>query len=115
VAVDDRVELLLRGEPVGRWLADPRGQLSLETRHPDHEELVEIGAEDRQELDPLEQRRALVHGFMEDARVEVQPGELPIEIRLWALSFGLCAWSCGGHGRGREALIPRNRAQSGPS
>ena len=37
---------------------DPGGDPALEAGHPHHEELVEVGGEDRQEPDPLEQRQA---------------------------------------------------------
>ena len=40
-----------------------------------------IAGEDRQELDPLEQRVALVARLVQDARVELEPGELAVEVR----------------------------------
>ena len=49
--------------------------LLLEARDADHEELVEVGAVDRDELQPLEQRVALVERFFEDAIVELEPRE----------------------------------------
>ena len=44
------------------------------------EELVEVGAEDREELRALEQRQRRVLGEREDPRVELEPGELAVEI-----------------------------------
>src|SRR4029450_945545 len=47
-----------------------------------HEELVEVCREDGAELHALEQRDVLVLGELEDARVEVQPGELAVDQTL---------------------------------
>src|SRR5262245_46322188 len=44
-----------------------------------HEELVEIGADDGHKLEPLQERRALVGGLMQNALVEFQPAEITIE------------------------------------
>jgi len=46
----------------------------------DHEELVHVGVADGQELDPLEQRVALVEGLLEASPVELQPGQLPVDV-----------------------------------
>ena len=46
--------------------------LLLEAADPLHEELVEIGADDREELDPLEQRGARVLGLVQHAPVEAR-------------------------------------------
>jgi hypothetical protein len=43
-------------------------------------ELVEIGAEDGQELEPLEQRSAGVAGLVQNSAVELEPGELSIQV-----------------------------------
>ena len=55
--------------------------LLLERRDPDHEELVEVGPVDRDELEPLEQRVALVERLFEDAVVELQPRELAVDVQ----------------------------------
>ncbi len=47
-----------------------------------HEELVEVRGEDREELEPLEQRHALVDGFGQHPAVEFEPAEVPVEPRL---------------------------------
>ena len=44
-----------------------------EAAHAHHEPLVEVGAEDLDELQALEQRDALVEGLVEHAVVEAQP------------------------------------------
>jgi hypothetical protein len=50
-----------------------------------HEELVEVRAEDRQELHPLEQRVALVERLAQHAGVEVEPAQLAVDEELWRL------------------------------
>ncbi len=45
-----------------------------------HEELVEIGTHDGEELDAFQQRCAVVLGLVQYAAVESQPGELAIEV-----------------------------------
>src|SRR5207244_634143 len=46
-----------------------------------HVELIQVGRVDRAELDPLEQRHALVLGQLQHAVVEVQPRELAVQIQ----------------------------------
>ncbi len=54
------------------------GDAALEPGHPDHEELVEVGREDRQVPDALEQRLAGVLGELEHPLVEREPAELAV-------------------------------------
>ena len=61
-------ELLARGRPV-----------LPQHRHALHEELVEVGRENREELDPFEQRRPLIECLGEHAAVEFEPAEVPVE------------------------------------
>ena len=65
---------------IGAQGAHAGGDLVLESRHPDLEELIEVLAEDRQELDPFEQRRAVVLGQCQHPAVEVQPGHLAVQV-----------------------------------
>ena len=76
----DRVDLLARGEAVGAARVDPGVELVEEAGDPDHEELVEVGGVDRAEADPLQQRHLGVLGEFEHPLVEVEPGELAIEV-----------------------------------
>ena len=69
----DALERLGRQQPVGAAGIDPGLDLVVDTGHADHEELVEVGDEDGQELDPLHQRQRLVLGELQHAVVEVQP------------------------------------------
>ena len=50
-AFADRLELLGRGHPVGRDRGDPGFHLFLEPGHPNLEELIQVLAVDREELD----------------------------------------------------------------
>ena len=67
LALDERLdplahleELLAGGAPVGRGGAEPGRHLLLQAGHPHLEELVEVLAEDGEELGPLEQRHGVV-------------------------------------------------------
>src|SRR5262249_59173530 len=51
----------------------------VDPRHADHEELVEVRAENGEELDPLEERDPPVARLVEDAGIELQPRELAID------------------------------------
>ncbi len=76
----DRLQLLGRGEAVRAALRDRRFELLVEARDPDHEELVEVGVKDREELHPFEERPARIERLFEHAAVERQPGNLAIEV-----------------------------------
>ncbi len=47
-----------------------------------HEELIQVGGKDREELEPLEQRRAVVERLAQDTPVELEPAQVPVEPRL---------------------------------
>ena len=73
---------LLGGRPAVRRQRRRSGvHLLAQAGDADLEELVEVAGEDRQELDPLEQRVALVAGLEQDARVELEPRQLAVEVR----------------------------------
>ena len=65
--------------PSGLFGGDALAHLAGEAGDADHEELVEIGGRDRQEAHALEQRMVRVLRFLEDAAVELQPGELAVD------------------------------------
>ena len=75
----DRLELLVRRHAVGGRRRDTGLHLLLEAGHPDLEELVEVLAVDRDELDPFEQRAGRVLREREHPRVELEPRELTVE------------------------------------
>ena len=68
-----------RGEAVEGVGDDARGDLPLEAADPLHEILVEIGSENSQETNPLQQRRARVERFVQHPAVEFQPAEIAAE------------------------------------
>ena len=76
----DGVELLLRAHSVGRQHLAVGAELAQQRGHADHEELVEVGRDDREELDPLEQRVTLVLGLQQDPLVELQPAQLAVDV-----------------------------------
>ena len=77
----DPRELLARRQPVRTSLADPGLELLVEARDPDHEELVEVAIEDREEFHPLEKGPARVERFVQNALVESEPRNLAVEIQ----------------------------------
>ena len=58
----------------------PGFELLLQARDAHLEELVEVAAEDREELRPLEQRERRVLGEREHARVELEQRQLAVEV-----------------------------------
>ena len=82
----DPGELLGRGEPVLRQRRDAGAHLPDEARDADHEELVEVVGRDRQEAQLLEQRMVAVLGLLEDAAVELEPGQLAVDEALRRLA-----------------------------
>jgi hypothetical protein len=76
----DRVELCFRGHAVRRSLDDAGGHLPLEAGDPHLIELVEVAAEDAEELEALEQGGARVQRLVQHPAVELQPGELAVDV-----------------------------------
>ncbi len=75
------VQLRRHVEPVRRMILDALAELPHRCRQPDHEELVEIGAGDAEELDPLEQRMRGVGDLGQDAAVELEPAQLAVDVQ----------------------------------
>ena len=69
----DPLEHLRRRQTVGPAGVDPGLELIMDPGHTDHEELVQVGDEDGQELQSLDQRQALVLGELKHAIVELEP------------------------------------------
>ena len=100
ISLGDQVELRRRIQAVDREQTRSGKLLAAQGRDADLVELVEIAGEDGRVLDPLEQRRIGLLGEREDALVEVQRGELAVDIprlRQASIEFVLNG-SCGrGH------------------
>src|SRR5690606_1057740 len=73
------IELLFRRTAVRAADDDALAHLAGEAGDADHEELVKIGRRDRQEAHALEKRMAGELRLLEDATVELQPGELAVD------------------------------------
>ncbi len=76
----DERELLLGRQAVGRDVLAVRAHLLLQHRHANHEELVEVGPDDGEELDALEDRVPAVARLVEHPLVERQPAELAVQV-----------------------------------
>ena len=76
----DGMELCLGGHAVGRTLDDAGRDLPLQAGHPDLVELVEIAAEDGEELQSLEEGGSGVERLVQHPAVELQPGELAVDV-----------------------------------
>jgi len=66
-------ECLGWSQAIGSNLPDPRRTLRLQRRDPDHVKLVQVAAENRQELDPFQQRMPRVESLFQNPAVERQP------------------------------------------
>ena len=79
----------LRGDaPVGPGVLDARVDLVAQAGDAHHVVLVEVRRVDRAELHALQQRDPLVLGQLQHALVEVQPGQLAVEIEGWIVEVG---------------------------
>lgn len=56
-------------------------QLRRQASHADHEEFIQVGAENRQELDTLQQRVSFVLGLFQHAALKGQQTQLAIHIK----------------------------------
>ena len=66
--------IILRGAVAERLLPQPG--------HANHEKLVEVRAENRQELHPLQQRSLLILRLLQHAGVELQPAQLAVDEQI---------------------------------
>jgi hypothetical protein len=92
-AFADSGQLLGGGHAGGVGAGHAFIEQDVQTADADHEEFVQVGAGDGQELQSLQRRQRLVAGLVENALVELQPGELAVE-EFWRRG-GLV-----GHGEG---------------
>ncbi len=78
-ALVNRLERRVRSQTIRSRDLDARRHLPPQGSQPDHVELVQVRAEDREEFQPLEQRSAIVFSLLQNAAVELQPRELAIQ------------------------------------
>ena len=84
-------QLLGRRQTLGTFSGDAGAHLRPQTGHPHHEEFVEVVGRDRQEPQPLKQRVLAVGGFLENATIEIEPRQLPVDEPFRAGGeFGCC-------------------------
>ena len=99
-------QLLGRGATVGSAGNRSRVDLLTQTGDADLEELIEVAGEDRRELHPLEKRIPRIARLVQDPRVELEPGQLAIQVReLGCLPLGDPSWACPDRGRGGRSWI----------
>ena len=79
-ALADQGDRLRRDAPVEARMLDAGVDLVAQTCDAHHVELVEVGGVDGAELDPLQERDPGILGELEHPIVEVQPGELTVQI-----------------------------------
>jgi len=96
----DGVELLAGSQAIGRNLLYAGGDLPPDSGDPDHIELVEIRAENREKLDALEQRISGVERLVENPGVEREPAQFAIDVK-GRIVCHVC-------------LIPRDQRCAGP-
>ena len=84
----DERELLFGRQAVGRDVFAVRAHLFLQHGDANHEELVEVGADDGEELDAFEDRVPAIARLVEDPFVEGQPAELAVQIERRRIERG---------------------------
>src|SRR6202042_981250 len=77
----DPLEYLAGRQAVRPACVDPRLELVVYAGDADHEELIEVRDVDREELEALHQRQRLILGELEHAVVEIEPGELAVDVQ----------------------------------
>ena len=97
----DAGELLRRRQPVLGERRDAGAHLPPQARDADHEELVEIVGGDREEAQLLQQRMVAVARLLQNASIELQPGQLAVHEARGRAAQGKAL----GRGRGRGGLL----------
>jgi len=89
-AFGDGDELLPGSHPGRVASAYPGGSLLHQASDAHHVELVEVGADDGEELEPFEERHRAGQPFAENAVVELQPAELAVDEVLGGVQVDFC-------------------------
>ena len=75
------LQLLLHGHAVRAGaIADARLHFLLQAAHADHEELIEIAADNGEKLESLEERHPGILSLFEDAPIEFEPAQLAADV-----------------------------------
>lgn len=80
---------LVRLQAIGASLFTGKGDLFLEAGDTDLEELVQVAGEDQQELQALEQWVGLIQRLFQYTDVELQLGQLAMDIQAAVIRFGI--------------------------
>ena len=86
-ALSDLFHLLFRAQACGGGHGQTGGYAALQAGHTHHEELVEVGSDDGQEVQPLQQVQVRVLRQLQHTGVEVEPATLAVEETLGAELF----------------------------
>ena len=81
------LHLLLGAQTGGGGHGQPGGDAALQAGHAHHEELVEVGSDDGQEVQALQQVQVRILRQLQHAGVEVEPAALAVEETLGAELF----------------------------
>ena len=85
----DGDQLGARAHAVGTHLDAARIHLRGQARHAHHVELVEVRSHDGQKLHPLEERVPFVLRLFQDAALEGQEAQFPVQVQLGILEIDL--------------------------
>ncbi|MNJ20512.1 hypothetical protein D3C77_148470 [compost metagenome] len=77
----DPRQRLVRLQAVSAGLLTGKGDLLLQARHTNFEELIQVAGEDQQELQPLQQGIALIQRLFQYADVELQLRQLAVNVQ----------------------------------
>jgi hypothetical protein len=76
----DRQQLVFRRQSVRRGLDRSGPQLPVQPGHADHEELIQVGAEDGEEFQSFQQRMTGVERFLQHSFIETHPTEFAVDV-----------------------------------
>ncbi|MNH05080.1 hypothetical protein D3C79_643940 [compost metagenome] len=84
----DPRQRLVRLQAVGAGLFTGEGDLLLQARHTNFEELIQVAGKDQQELQPLQQGIALIQRLFQHADIELQLGQLAVNVQAAVIQTG---------------------------
>ncbi len=89
-------QLLRRCRAIGRAFQHAGIGLADQPGDADRIKFIEVGRADRDEAQPLQQRVPRVLGLGDNAEIEFQPGEFPVDEARWIFQadFGECRGGC---------------------